>query len=99
MRVVAREQHTVLTDLAHERRKVRLVGLARDPALASEVLARRPRDIGLALDAASLFPVLIHPPEPVRQPAAARLEEGHAKARMALEHPALDERQHRQHLL
>src|SRR5207245_4046431 len=72
-----------------EEREADGIRLIRRPALAPPVLARRHRQREVL---ELIFPLGVHAPENVRDPADARLAEHDAKARIALEDTAVDQR-------
>src|SRR5262249_32739051 len=86
VRVVGREDQALVADELDDARDGAFLRVAGDEALAAEVLARAQRELGGGV--APGVHVLVHALEPVREPAAAALEEDDAQPRVALEHAA-----------
>src|SRR5215468_5124479 len=98
VREVRREDDAVVADRVDDVLDRLLVALDRDEALPLEVGARGHRQL-TRVDVAEPLPVLVHPPEEERHPAAVALEERHAQPRMAPEDPARAEGAGGEHLL
>ena len=83
MRVVGREHDALVAEHLDHRREHRLVGVGRHVALASEVLARRHREVvrGAEVAREPLLVVVVHALEPERHPPASGFEERDAARR------------------
>src|SRR5215813_12628227 len=96
VRVIRRPQHAVGADEARDRGQRLLVRVEGDPALPAEVVARIQLEAALVVEDLAM---VVHPLEPVRDPAPTRLEEEEPEAGEALAHAAHDEAAEGQHLV
>src|SRR2546425_1096254 len=97
VRIVGRPHDLVRTDIVGQHRDAAFDRLERDPAIALEQLAR-PR-LRRGFVEAQVIEVPVHPVEPRRDPAAARLEKRDAQSRMTVDDTAPDHAQRDQHHL
>src|SRR6267143_1333887 len=97
VRIVGGPHDLVRPDVVGEHRDAAFDRLERDPAIAPEQLTR-PR-LRRGLVEALVIEVPVHPVEPRRDPATARLEKRDAQSRMTVDDPAPDHAQRDQHHL
>src|SRR5262245_30522952 len=98
VRVVRPEEEVVLSNEVDQVLEVGLAGLDAHEALSLKVL-RRLEPYVLLYFPAELLALFVEAKQPIRDPAAARFEKGHAQPRVALEHAALDQGEEGHHLL